>query len=49
MMPKSKKISPADLFIKDKYVSEELRNFTEQNPDVDGHSITVEQSICGRD
>ena len=27
MMPKSKKISPADLFIKDKYVSEELRNF----------------------
>ena len=25
-MPKSKKISPADLFIKDKYVSEELRN-----------------------
>ena len=27
MMPKSKRISPADLFIKDKYVSEELRNF----------------------
>jgi replicative DNA helicase len=26
MMPKSKRISPADLFIKDKYVSEELRN-----------------------
>ena len=26
MMPKSKKISPADLFIKDKYVSEKLRN-----------------------
>ena len=26
-MPKSKRISPADLFIKDKYVSEELRNF----------------------
>jgi hypothetical protein len=25
-MPLSKKISPADLFIKDKYVSEELRN-----------------------
>ena len=25
-MPQSKKISPADLFIKDKYVSEELRN-----------------------
>jgi hypothetical protein len=25
-MPVSKKISPADLFIKDKYVSEELRN-----------------------
>ena len=25
-MPKSKRISPADLFIKDKYVSEELRN-----------------------
>ena len=27
MMPKSKRISPADLFIKDKYVSEELRNY----------------------
>jgi archaellum biogenesis ATPase FlaH len=26
LMPNSKKISPADLFIKDKYVSEELRN-----------------------
>jgi replicative DNA helicase len=26
LMPQSKKISPADLFIKDKYVSEELRN-----------------------
>ena len=26
LMPMSKKISPADLFIKDKYVSEELRN-----------------------
>jgi len=26
LMPLSKKISPADLFIKDKYVSEELRN-----------------------
>ena len=26
MMPKSNRISPADLFIKDKYVSEELRN-----------------------
>jgi len=26
MMPKSKRVSPADLFIKDKYVSEELRN-----------------------
>jgi len=26
LMPVSKKISPADLFIKDKYVSEELRN-----------------------
>ena len=25
MMPKSKRISPADLFIKDKYVSEELK------------------------
>jgi hypothetical protein len=32
MMPKSKRISPADLFIKDKYVSEELRNLaTEKN------------------
>ena len=27
MMPKSKKVSPSDLFVKDKYVSEELRNF----------------------
>jgi hypothetical protein len=27
MMPKSKRVSPADLFIKDKYVSEEIRNF----------------------
>ncbi len=27
LMPISRKISPADLFIKDKYVSEELRNF----------------------
>ena len=32
MMPKSKRVSPADLFIKDKYVSEELRNLaTERN------------------
>jgi hypothetical protein len=27
MMPKNKKVSPSDLFVKDKYVSEELRNF----------------------
>ena len=27
MMPKSKRINPSDLFVKDKYVSEELRNF----------------------
>ena len=27
MMPKSKKVSPSDLFVKDKYVSEELRNY----------------------
>tara|TARA_B100000809_G_scaffold238072_1_gene258512 strand:- start:401 stop:1819 length:1419 start_codon:yes stop_codon:yes gene_type:complete len=27
MMPKSKKVSPSDLFVKDKYVSEEIRNF----------------------
>jgi archaellum biogenesis ATPase FlaH len=31
MMPKSKKISPADLFIKDKYVSEELRNMATES------------------
>lgn len=31
MMPKSKKISPADLFIKDKYVSEELRNYSAES------------------
>jgi hypothetical protein len=33
-MPKSKRISPADLFIKDKYVSEELRN------------LVVEKHVC---
>jgi len=27
MMPKNKRVSPSDLFVKDKYVSEELRNF----------------------
>jgi TATA-box binding protein (TBP) (component of TFIID and TFIIIB) len=27
MMPTSKRISPADMFLKDKFVSEELRNF----------------------
>jgi hypothetical protein len=31
MMPKSKRVSPADLFIKDKYVSEELRNMAAEN------------------
>jgi len=31
MMPKSKKVSPSDLFVKDKYVSEELRNFAVGN------------------
>ena len=31
MMPKSKRVSPADLFIKDKYVSEEIRNFATEN------------------
>jgi len=31
MMPKSKRISPADLFIKDKYVSEELRNLAAES------------------
>ena len=31
MMPKSKKVSPSDLFVKDKYVSEELRNFAVEN------------------
>jgi len=31
MMPKSKRVSPADLFIKDKYVSEELRNFATES------------------
>jgi replicative DNA helicase len=31
MMPKSKKVSPADLFIKDKYVSEELRNYATES------------------
>ena len=30
MMPKSKRISPSDLFIKDKYVSEELRNLADE-------------------
>jgi archaellum biogenesis ATPase FlaH len=31
MMPLSVKVSPSDLFIKDKYVSEELRNFAMEN------------------
>ena len=31
MMPISKKISPADMFLKDKFVSEELRNFAVEN------------------
>ena len=34
MMPLSIKISPSDLFIKDKYVSEELRNFAMENQSV---------------
>jgi len=31
MMPKSKRVSPSDLFVKDKYVSEELRNYAVDN------------------
>jgi len=31
MMPKSKRVSPSDLFIKDKYVSEELRNYATES------------------
>jgi hypothetical protein len=31
MLPNNKKVSPSDLFIKDKYVSEELRNLAKEN------------------
>jgi hypothetical protein len=31
MMPAQSKVSPSDLFIKDKFVSEELRNFAVEN------------------
>jgi archaellum biogenesis ATPase FlaH len=30
-MPNSKRVSPSDLFVKDKYVSEELRNLAKEN------------------
>ena len=43
MMPKSKKISPADLFIKDKYVSEELRNLV-----VEKHCVLATASQLNR-
>ena len=31
MLPNNKRVSPSDLFIKDKYVSEELRNLAKEN------------------
>ena len=31
MLPNNKKVNPSDLFIKDKYVSEELRNLAKEN------------------
>jgi len=43
MMPKSKRISPADLFIKDKYVSEELRNLV-----VEKHCVLATASQLNR-
>lgn len=43
MMPLSVKVSPSDLFIKDKYVSEELRNFAMEN-----HAIVVTASQLNR-
>ena len=43
MMPKSKKVSPSDLFVKDKYVSEELRNFA-----VDKQCLLVTASQLNR-
>ena len=42
-MPKSKRISPADLFIKDKYVSEELRNLV-----VEKHCVLATASQLNR-
>ena len=42
-MPKSKKVSPSDLFVKDKYVSEELRNFA-----VDKQCLLVTASQLNR-
>ena len=43
MMPKSKRVSPSDLFVKDKYVSEELRNYA-----VDKHCLLATASQLNR-
>ena len=42
-MPKSKRVSPSDLFVKDKYVSEELRNYA-----VDKHCLLATASQLNR-
>jgi archaellum biogenesis ATPase FlaH len=44
MMPVSKRVSPSDLFVKDKYVSEELRNLA-----VDTDTLLVTASQLNRD
>jgi len=43
MMPLSVKVSPSDLFVKDKYVSEELRNLA-----METHSVVVTASQLNR-
>tara|TARA_B100001094_G_scaffold333443_1_gene412401 strand:- start:10126 stop:11529 length:1404 start_codon:yes stop_codon:yes gene_type:complete len=43
MMPNNKKISPSEMFIKDKYISEELRNFA-----VEQHCVLVTASQLNR-
>jgi replicative DNA helicase len=48
LMPVSAKVSPNDLFVKDKYVSEELRNLAKELGIVDGNCKSVESIGCGR-
>jgi archaellum biogenesis ATPase FlaH len=45
LMPVSAKVSPNDLFVKDKYVSEELRNLGQRAWYVNGNSKSVESLL----